>query len=59
MTRSPSSHAKPTKIKSQSCRFIEAAREAECSEDEAVFDRTIKHIGKAPPKPKKKPSKRA
>ena len=33
----------------QSKRFIEAAREAECSEDEAVFDEALKRIAKAKP----------
>jgi hypothetical protein len=32
-------------------RFIEAAREAECSEDEAVFDETLKRIAKVKEKP--------
>jgi hypothetical protein len=44
-------------IKSQSECFIEAAREAECSEDEAVFDEALRRIAKAKPqkaKPKKK-----
>jgi hypothetical protein len=36
--------AKPTP---QRKRFIEAAREAECSEDEAVFDETLKRIAEA------------
>ena len=42
----------------QSERFIEAAREAECSEDEAVFDRVLEKIVKANPQPKKKKVKR-
>ncbi len=42
--------------KKQKNKFIEAARAAECSEDEVEFDRPIKHIAEAPPKPKK-PSK--
>ena len=37
----------------QSERFIEAARQAECSEDEAVFDRVLKKIVKARPPAKK------
>ncbi len=45
--------------RAQRTRFIEAARAAECSEHEAVFDRAIKHIVKAPPKrDKPKPVKR-
>jgi hypothetical protein len=36
---------------SQSQRFIEATREAECSEDEAVFDDNLKRIAKAKQKP--------
>jgi hypothetical protein len=35
----------------QSQRFIEAAREAGASEDEAVFDETLKRIAKAKPEP--------
>lgn len=49
----PSSKTRDSK-KSQSQRFIEAAREAECSEDEAVFDEALRRIAKAkPPKPAK------
>ena len=33
----------------QAKRFVEAAREAECSEDEAVFDENLKRIAKATP----------
>jgi hypothetical protein len=40
--------------KAQSQRFIEAAREAEASEDEAVFDETLKRIAKAKPSPTSK-----
>lgn len=39
----------------QAKRFIEAAREAECSEDEVVFDETLKRITN--PKPKRSPEK--
>lgn len=35
--------------KEQRERFIEAARKAECSEDEAVFDETLKRIVKDDP----------
>lgn len=38
-------------------RFIEAAREAECSEDEAVFDENLKRLVTAKPKPQKLPAK--
>jgi hypothetical protein len=38
---------KPTE---QQKRFIEAAREAGASEDEAVFDENLKRIAKAKPK---------
>jgi len=34
---------------SQSDRFINAAREAECSEDEAVFDANLKRIARVKP----------
>lgn len=51
MTKNP----KKSKIPSQRRRFIEAARAAECSEDEAKFDRTIKRIAK----PKASGSKKA
>jgi hypothetical protein len=40
--------AKPTAAKEQAKRFIEAAREAECSEDEAVFDENLKRIDVTP-----------
>jgi hypothetical protein len=43
--------------KDQRKRFIEAAREAECSEDEAVFDENLKRIAKARPQPAKKAEK--
>ena len=36
----------------QSQRFIDAAREAGCSEDEAVFDENLKRITRLPPKAK-------
>ena len=38
--------------KAQSRRFIEAAREAGASEDEAVFDENLKRLATAKPKPK-------
>ena len=37
------------KADDQQKRFIEAAREAGCSEDEAVFDENLKRIAKAGP----------
>ena len=37
--------------KSQRARFIEAARKAECSEDEAEFDENLKRVAKAKAKP--------
>jgi hypothetical protein len=40
--------------KAQSIRFLQAAREAGCSEDEAVFDKNLKQIAKAK-QPKEKP----
>jgi hypothetical protein len=46
---------KKTKTTKQSKRFIEAAREAECSEDEVVFDENLKRIVKAKPKPGEAP----
>lgn len=47
---------KSAKPKPQKQRFIEAAREAGASEDEADFDRALKEIAKAKPKgaPKEK-----
>ena len=53
MARSPISQGKLVKNKSQRSRFIKAAREAECSEDEAVFDRNLQQIAGVKPKPKK------
>lgn len=41
--------ARQTKSKRQRNRFIDAAREAGCSEDEAVFDVTLKNIGSYKP----------
>lgn len=49
----PSSKTKDSK-KSQSQRFIEAARKAGASEDEAVFDETLKRIAKAKLEPAKR-----
>lgn len=43
----------------QAKRFIEAARKAECSEDEAVFVETLKQIAKAKPVKLAKRSKKA
>ena len=44
--------AKPEKKSiSQRTRFIKAAREAECSEDETEFDQNLKRIAKAKTKP--------
>lgn len=40
--------------KDQRSRFIDAAREAGCSEDEAVFDANLKRIGEVKP-PKDEP----
>jgi len=40
-----------TDSKAQSRRFIEAAREAGCSEDEAVFDENLKKIARHKPPP--------
>jgi hypothetical protein len=42
---------KVRKRSDQSRRFIKAAREARCSEDEAVFDEELKWIAKAKPAP--------
>lgn len=46
----------------QSERFLEAAREVGASEDDDVFDATLKKIAKAPPpetvQDRKKPSKK-
>jgi hypothetical protein len=43
---------------SQSKRFIEAARDAECSEDEAVFDANLERLaGTEPSKTTPKPEK--
>jgi hypothetical protein len=49
-TRRKKSPARPKKAAAtdveQGKRFIEAAREAGCSEDEAVFDEVVKRIAK-------------
>ena len=39
----------PGNDKSQRERFVEAARKAECSEDEAVFDESLRRIAQAKP----------
>jgi hypothetical protein len=39
----------------QSARFIKAAREAGCSEDEAVFDENLKKIARHKPTPDSTP----
>ena len=44
-------------IKKQSEKFIDAARKAECSEDEAEFDRNLKRIAKLKAPGSKKASK--
>jgi hypothetical protein len=41
----------------QSQRFIEAAREAGASEDEAIFDENLKRITKPKPKEEREPRK--
>ncbi len=38
---------------SQRARFIEAARELDCDEDEAAFDAKLKAVAGQKPKPKK------
>ena len=43
--------------KSQSRRFIGASREAECSEDEAVFDENLKRLTEQKPKEDREPQK--
>jgi hypothetical protein len=48
----------PSKRESQKERFIEAAREAECSEDEAVFDEALRQLAKAKPAKPAKPSEK-
>ncbi len=42
--------------RSQRTRFIKAAREAECSDDEAEFDQNLNRIARATPKSGKKKS---
>jgi hypothetical protein len=44
--------------KSQQERFIKAAREDECSENEPEFDRKLKRIARATPKSSEKKSPR-
>lgn len=39
-----------TKEKTQSEKFREAAKELECDEDEARFERRLRRVAKAPPK---------
>lgn len=59
MTKSRSSakrQSNPPAANEQHKRFIEAAREAECSEDEAVFDETLRRLANT--KPEKPPEKK-
>lgn len=51
----PKAARKAKAQKTQSQRFIEAAREAEASEDEAVFDENLKRLVETKPKPKSEP----
>jgi hypothetical protein len=52
MPKSPqSSSPKADSGVNQSARFIKAAREAGCSEDEAVFDENLKKIARHKPPP--------
>ena len=45
--------------RTQRQKFIDAAREACASEDEAAFDRALKRVGKAPPRKPKKAARKA
>lgn len=65
-TRSHKTSARPKKAPKlrlkkadpkQSQRFIEAAREAGASEDEAIFDENLKRITKPKPKEEREPRK--
>lgn len=47
----PTNNRKAKRDKEQHSKFIEAAREHECDEDEAVFDEKLKKVAK-PEKPK-------
>ena len=49
--------SRPVREKSQRQRFIEAAREAGASEDEAVFDENLKGLATAKPKEDREPQK--
>jgi hypothetical protein len=40
---------KTEKLSAQSRKFIEAAKELGCAEDEAGFDEIVKKVAKAPP----------
>jgi hypothetical protein len=44
--------------KPQNERFIEAARELGCDEDEAAFDEKLRRIATAKPKPKREPKRK-
>jgi hypothetical protein len=50
----------PTKKKQsdQSRKFIEAAKELGCDEDEAGFDEIVKKVAKAPPPRQEEPKRR-
>jgi hypothetical protein len=55
MKKSPQSVAQPRHLlpSDQRSRFIDAAREAECSEDETEIRENMKQIATAKPLPKK------
>jgi len=44
---------------SQKERFIRTARELECAEDPAAFERAVRKLVKAPPAPRQRPKKDA
>lgn len=47
-----------SKLKSQRQRFIEAAKELECSENEEAVDKLMKRVASSPPPRKDEKSKR-
>jgi aminoglycoside/choline kinase family phosphotransferase len=54
MNRPARKSVKPAVDKAQAKRFIEAAREAGASEDEAAFHENLKRLAKPKPEPKSK-----
>ena len=54
-----SKNSRPEKPSTQSEKFIEAARELGCDENESAFDEIVKKVAKAPPPRQEEKSSRS